>query len=89
MASILLYKSFDCANGVFKANVYFEKLEGQTGLVIRYNDMNDYYALMLNSKVGDTSIKFIKTTKDSVTTLKELNTIKFEEKVWYTFIMGI
>jgi hypothetical protein len=49
MATFLTYKSFDCSNGLFKANVYIEgEKSGKSGFVFRYNAMDDHYILIFD-----------------------------------------
>jgi len=46
--SMLFNKKFDCNDGLFKANVYFNSL-GFVVLVFRYYNANNFYALELNN----------------------------------------
>lgn len=61
--SVLLNKNYDCNDGLFKANVYFNTL-GHAVIMVRYYDENNFYALELNGK-GKKKVALIKKVEGS------------------------
>jgi len=45
--TILVNKKFDCHDGLYKINVYFNTI-GRAVIMIRYYDESNFYALELN-----------------------------------------
>lgn len=57
--TLLINKKFDCADGMFKANVYFNQL-GEAIIVVRYYDEANFYALELNGKHNTKKVALVK-----------------------------
>jgi len=46
--TVLKNKAFDCNDGLFKVNVYFES-KGNVAILFRYYDDQNFYSLELNT----------------------------------------
>jgi len=81
-ASILIRKMYDCSDGIFFANVYFDEI-GAVGLLFRYFDQHNYYSVDL-AQNGESKIRLSKLINDKKESLNEYD-IEFKTHTWYRF----
>lgn len=66
---MLLHKKFDCNDGLFKVNVYWEQM-GHAIIMLRYYDELNYYALEMNS-YGKKRVSLVKKTEGMGSVVKD------------------
>ena len=80
--SSLIYKDFECGEGVYNVNVYMDQAK-TAAILFRYLDENNFYALEMNQP-GDKKMRFVKKSQGTGTVLKATSQV-MEAKEWYRF----
>jgi len=73
---------YDCSDGLFFTNVYFNQVDA-VGLLFRYSDNSNYYSVDIN-KNGAQKILLSKLVNDKDESLDEYD-IELTENKWYRF----
>jgi hypothetical protein len=58
---MLIHNNFDCNDGLYKVNVYWNSL-GMAVIMLRYYDESNFYALELNAP-GKKRVSLVKKTE--------------------------
>lgn len=81
--TVMVHREFDCNDGIFQINVYFETLEGMGIIFFRYYDENNFYGLEVNSQSSN-KVRLVKKNEGVGEAIEGFDT-KLLPQVWYRF----